>query len=81
MPASLPPVPPQPEPIQSAAQAPAFAPAVPPTSAQNVSAVMQARQLVQRYGNDPFQLSEELGRLKAHHLAQQYNILPNGVEN
>lgn len=36
-----------------------------------------AKQLVLQYQHDPFQLAQELARLKAAYLAQQYQIVAN----
>ena len=43
--------------------------------------IAQAKQLVLRYGNDPFKLSEALNQLKVAYLAEQYNITVNQAEN
>jgi hypothetical protein len=43
--------------------------------------VVQTKQLIQQYGNDPYKLSEALGQLKAAYWAEQYHIMPNQAEN
>lgn len=70
---SLPPV--GPVPVQPVNQAPLSA--VDPS----VAAALQARQLVERYAQDPYQLAESINQLKGSYVAQRYHIAPNVAGN
>ncbi len=42
---------------------------------------LQARVLMQRYAQSPFELAQTFGQLKAGYLARQHNITPNSTGN
>lgn len=46
-----------------------------------MDAVVQAEQLVARYGTDPYQLAEAFGQLKSAHLLHYYHITTNPAGN
>lgn len=87
-PASLPavPLPPQGTPVEQPGRAPEpIQPVNPPTpgsvaNANDTQIVVQAKQLVAQYQNDPFRLSGTLQQLKGNYLAEHFNITPNSVE-
>ena len=46
-----------------------------------MDAAGQAEQLVTRYGQDPYQLAESFGQLKAGYLLHYYHITTNPAGN
>lgn len=81
-PASLPVVPPQPQPqaAPSAAVPPQPQADVTPPTDLTQAVSMQARSLVTQYQHDPYRLSGALGQLKAQYLADQFHITPKPAD-
>lgn len=50
------------------------------SSTAELRAAEQAKRLVSQYGNDPYRLSEALGRLKATFQADQFHIVPKQTD-
>jgi len=86
-PASLPALPVQPgqTPLAAGSVPAAGAAAVPalaqPGTASTEEATLQARQLVERPGQSPYQLAEAFAQLKSNYLARQHHITSNPAGN
>lgn len=80
-PANLPAMPAVP-PVMSAAATPVEPPAAAATPGQPpMDVILQAEQVVARYGQNPHELAEAFGQLKAGYLLHQYHITSNPAGN